>query len=168
MTILNQIPAWVYILFIYLVYIGVKQCYTTVVQVKRFFILPVLFLYLSVHSLYAIMLHNPLAILMLILGIAGASVLGAYYVRNRFIRADKQHTLIEIPGDWTALVLIMAIFILKFFINYSIDADAAYVTQLSFILCTSFFSGLAIGFSSGRNGMYYWKYLHAPSTTLKK
>ncbi len=163
---MSHVPTWVWILFGVLVYIGVKRCFTSKVKVKQLLLLPIGLLYLSFNNLYAIVRQHPPVLLMWILGFSGMAAVGAYYVRNVKIKADKHTGMIEIPGDCSVLIIILLIFVLQFFFHYAIGAGFHYASDISFLALMVFFSGMSSGFVIGRNGMYVYQYIHADNTQL--
>lgn len=109
---------------------------------------------------------HSLLFLVWLLGFCLMGVVGAYYVRNIRIKADKDQGLIEIPGDYTVLLVILLIFFAQFFFHYSIDAHLYYANDISFLFIMVFSSSFASGFASGKNAMYIKKYFIAENTAL--
>jgi hypothetical protein len=156
---MSHVPTWVWVLFAILVYIGIKRCFTSTVKVKQLLLLPIGLLYLSFNNLYAIVQQHPSLLLIWILGFVGMAVVGAYYVRNVKIKANKHTGMIEIPGDCSVLIIILLIFCVQFFFHYAIGAGFHYASDISFLALMVFFSGMSSGFVIGRNGMYVIKYM---------
>jgi len=165
---MSNVPYWVYFLFFGLLYIGIKRCFTNTIKVKRFILLPLALLFLSIYDSYEQMLQIPLSILIWVLCFILTVCLGAYYVRNKIVQADKKNRLIRIPGDGSILILILIMFTVEFFVNFAKDTHAVYVNESWFILLVAVLSGLLIGFTSGRNLMYFIKYIKAENTDLAK
>jgi hypothetical protein len=92
--------------------------------------------------------------------------LGYQHVKNRSIKADHNQQLIELPGDWSMLCLIIVIFGFEFFVHYSIAAQWAMAsTQLFKSLCLIIL-GVIAGMSVGRTLNYFYKYRTSVSESL--
>jgi len=48
---LSNTPIWVYLLFVYLTWVGVRASKTRIIALKKLFIMPAIFTYMSVHTL---------------------------------------------------------------------------------------------------------------------
>lgn len=163
---MSSIPAWVYLLFIGLLYLGIKRGFTTTMKVKQLVILPIALLWLSLHGLLQSFPMTYHTIWSYILGIAIGCGLGFLHLKRIQIRADKKRGLIEIPGDWTYLGLIMAIFIIEFIIHY-LMAVANSITHVPlFVIPILFISGLVVGITIGRNGCYLYKFINTSHADL--
>jgi hypothetical protein len=165
---MTDVPIWVYFLFFGLLYIGIKRCFTNTIKIKKFIILPLALLCLSLYDSYDQMLQMPVSILVWMVSFLLTVCLGAYYVRNRKVQADRTNRLIKIPGDWSILILILIMFSVEFFVNYAKDTQAVYVNQSWFVLLMALLSGLMIGFTSGRNLMYFIKYYQVENINLSQ
>ena len=96
-------PWWVYLLFLYLLKVGFDATKTRVVSLKKLFILPSIFLTISINSLITSFRLSPSTIgvylFSLLFGIGGGWLL----VRNVNLKFDLQRVLIQLPGNWTTL-----------------------------------------------------------------
>jgi len=153
------IPIWVIFLFLVVIYIGIKRCFTRRIKVKRLIILPALFFILSIHKLTLIFQTMPLTILAWTIGVLIGIGFGCLHVKNKIIYVDKENMLVEIPGDWTMLLLIISIFAIEFIIHYAEAVSPLLAQTMWFYLSTIFISGLIIGTVFGRNGSYFYKFL---------
>src|SRR3989338_1808009 len=91
---LVQTPWWVYVILIYVLWIGVKALKPRVVSLKRLVIVPIVFLILSFHSLCQVGLHPLNLISYLIALIIGAGV-GFWLVSRMTLSVDSKHGLIK-------------------------------------------------------------------------
>ena len=119
---MSSVPTWVYILFIVLVYLGIKRCYTRVFHIKRLLIVPVIFIFISLRGAFGLFSFNEIFVLYLLVGCLVGLFIGHLQVRNKIIKADKSRQLIQTPGDITMLIMLLVIFGIEFFIHYAIDA----------------------------------------------
>ena len=159
-------PTWVYIIFLLLIYLGIKRCFIRIRTLKQLLILPAGLLYLSLHSLYKLIMMHDITIVIWLVAFSLSLILNIHHVKNHAIRADKKQQLIELPGDWTWLILLLIIFFVEFFINHRVDADPAIVASILFISFTALSSGLVAGISIGTNLGYYIKYLQTKHSNL--
>ncbi len=165
---MSHVPTWVYILFLALLYLGIKRCFTRTMPVDRLALAPLIFIFLSLRSNLSLFGVGLGIILSLILGALCGMLIGHLQVKNRTILADKTKKLIQIPGDISMLIMIMAIFFIEFFIHYAIDAHWQISANASVRILAIVLSGVVVGISVGRNLTYYWKFMHAHSQSLEK
>ncbi len=165
---MGSIPVWVYILFVGLIYIGIKRCYTRVIAVERLVIIPLVFIIISLHGTLKLFQHDSIVWIYLLLGGFVGLLIGHFQVRYRVIQADKKNHLLRVPGDISMLVLLLIIFSIEFFIHYSIDANLPISNSHLFRIIAICLSGGIVGVSIGRNATYFYKYSKADSVTLRK
>ena len=151
-------PWWVYLLFLYLLKVGFDATKTRVVSLKKLFILPSIFLAISINSLITSFRLSPSTIgvylFSLLFGIGGGWLL----VRNVNLKFDLQRVLIQLPGNWTTLILIMVIFSTKYYFGYSLAVDPMMAEDTSFELLMLSLSGVCTGLFLGRLTCYFfWK-----------
>jgi len=163
---LSSIPIWVYLLFFGLLYLGIRRCVTSTMKLSRLIILPAALLWLSLDGLWHSLHLTYHSIWIYVLAIIIGCGLGLLHVKKTQIRADKIQHLIEIPGDWTYLILIMAIFIINFAIHYVIAVSPSVTHAPLLVMSILFISGLVIGLTIGRNGCYLFKFMQAPHVPL--
>lgn len=146
----NGIPWWVYVLFFYLLSIGLRATKTNVISLKRLFVLPILLVAMSIHTLLTAVQFNffnvAIWVITLIIGIYA----GWQQVHARKMRVDKKQLLFEVPGTWSTLILIMLIFVVKFFFGYELAVNPNLVQNVLFVFSMLATSGLFTGFFVGR------------------
>jgi hypothetical protein len=160
---MSNVPTWVYVLFLGVLYIGIKRCYTRVMSVNRLALLPLIFGYFSFRSVNTLFGMDILSITILLCGIIIGIILGYLQVKNRIIQADKVNQLIKIPGDYSMLILVLAIFFVEFFIHYAVDDHWMVSDSMFFKILAVVISGVVMGISTGRNTSYYYKYFKSDS-----
>jgi Family of unknown function (DUF6622) len=161
---LKGTPWWVYVLFIYLIYIGVQAMKPQKISINKLFILPLLFL---AWSIYGIIAHfaswmDPFA--WLIAGIGGFFC--GENLAPKKLRADRKKLIAQIPGSSITLILVVAIFILKYFFGYyraTHDMTSSGVHIASLIV-----SGVVAGIFIGRTRATLVKFSKAKHENLKK
>lgn len=164
---MSNVPTWVYILFLVVLYIGIKRCYTRVMRVDRLVLLPLIFCFFSLKSVNDLFGIDVFSIFILLCGVMLGITLGYAQVKNWIIHADKNNRLIKIPGDYFMLFLVLTIFMIEFFIHYAVDAHWIMTGNMFFKILAITISGIVLGVSLGRNASYYYKYLMADSASVK-
>lgn len=158
--IVSGAPWWVYALFVYFVLIGVKSMKPRTIPIKLIVLLPLVFVGWSFYSLYGKLQLGlwsllPVWIVFLALG----AYLGKREVQSWKIISDRQKGMVTIPGNYSTLVLILLIFVLKFTWGYfyATRAEIPYGIYFADTLTTA----LVSGFFVGRAAVYYYRYHHA-------
>lgn len=141
---IQHTPAWVWVLFLALVYLGYLQSRTRAVPKARLFALPAAMLGLSLYSLFATFGAVPLGLLAWLAG--GTLAL-------RLHRASGQRTaasyapdtrLYTIRGSWVPLVLMLAIFFARYAVAATVAIDASLREANGLVVA----AGLVYGFLS--------------------
>lgn len=161
-----NIPMYVYIIFFALIYMGIKRCFMRVIKIQRLFMAPLIFTALSTRGMVTLFDIQLSDLAFWIVGAAVGVILGYLHVKNRHVKADHQQQLIQLPGDWSMLCLILAIFCVEFFIHYSIDAHWPMASMELFKLSSLILLGVIAGMSIGRTLNYFLKYKNEISETL--
>lgn len=170
LNILSNTPTWVIILFFVMLYLGIKRCYTRTMNPARLILLPLIFLVLSLGHLFHLFRSVPMTLAYWLVGILAGVYLGRLHVGKKTVRVNKQKWLIEVPGDWTMLLLIMGIFVVEYMINYLQAVSSPIAQSALFPIVTIIITSLITGMTIGRNGTYFYLFLSAPhdETVLMK
>lgn len=162
-----MIPSWVYFLFLILLLMGLKACFKRVVKVKTLIIMPLLFLYFSIKNIFDVSKASFSQILFLAIGLLLGIFFGYLHGKKASVRADKDQHFVELPGDWTILLLMMLIFAVQFVINYLLAVDPALTEKYLAMALIILISGITSGMVVGRNLIYFYKFTQAPSVHLE-
>ena len=103
-----NIPLYVYILFFALLYMGIKRCFSRVIKVQRLMIAPLFFTFLSVRGMLTLFNIYTADVMLWMLGSLVGVLIGYLHVRNRRLKADHARQLLQVPGGWSMLGLIIA------------------------------------------------------------
>ena len=160
-------PAWVYILFFYLLFIGIKSMKTGVVSLKKLFILPIIFFFMSLHTLLASFDLTVGSVVIYIVSLALGSWVGWLFAKNKVLAFDKKHHLIKLQGSATTLILVLLIFSIKYYFGYALAVDPTRVQDFTFRSLMIASSGIITGIFIGRAFLYLHKRSKAPHTDLK-
>lgn len=169
-TIINaviQTPWWVYLVFIYLIQVGIRSSKGGTVSMTKLAILPILFIVMSIHTLIASFQLSGIVISVWLCSIILGVWIGWQLVCRQKIQVDKTHWLIKLPGTWLTLILVMIIFISKYYFGYQLSADPRLMHQHGFEFSMLAVSGLCTGMFAGRVLLYFRKLYAEPSTDLK-
>ena len=155
--IVSGAPWWVYVLFIYLVSIGIKSTKSRTVSIQRVVLLPLLFVAWALYGLYGKLVLGFISLIPLWIVFLGlGAYLGGKEVHSWRISKDRHKGEITIPGNYSTLVLIVLIFVLKFFWGYFYATR----TEISYWIyfADTLTSSLVTGFFVGRAGFFFKSY----------
>lgn len=169
-TALTNTPTWVYLLFAFLIWVGIKASKTRVLPIKKLLILPAIFIYMSTHTLLTSFAIHLIDVSIFAATISLGILIGWFEIyRNRAqIKVDKQQHLIQLPGSWMTLVLIIIIFASKYYFGYEMDVDPELLDQRWFEYSMLSASGICTGILIGRALCYFYKYQNSSHTTLSE
>lgn len=147
---LLQTPWWVYLLFVYLIKVGIGASKTKVVPLKKLVILPIIFTALSIHTMIVSFHFTSMVFIVWFASILVGTLFGYLLVYKHQFRVDKKQYLIELPGTWITLIMILAIFVSKYYFGYAMSADPAVVNNTVFEFTMLSVSGVITGLFIGR------------------
>lgn len=115
---LKATPWWIYILFGYLISVGVRALNPRVLSINKMFILPLILGAWSIYSLFSD-LRYWWELLVWASAILVGFLIGLKLVRSlKKMKVDKKKLLVHIQGSYQLLVLIVVVFIVKYFFGY--------------------------------------------------
>lgn len=143
-------PWWVYLLLVYLIIVGLKASKSRIIPFWKIFVLPTIFLSISIQNLTTIENIEYLSISSWIVAMLVGSLFGWWQVKRLDIKIDKKGSLIQIPGSWDTLLVIIIIFIAKYYFGYEKATNPVLVAQLNFKVSMLVLSGVCTGLFLGR------------------
>lgn len=161
--IIQETPVWVWFLFGYLLYRGIASLKTRTMSVGRLFLVPTVFLFLSLQNIISRMcscftfIVFAAYVLLLILGI----LLGWLIVKHMTVIVDKKRHLIVLPGSVVMLVLTLLIFGIKYVFGYMKAVHPESMTTTFAVTLYAGVSGMLAGIALGR--MFYFLYQYKKS-----
>ena len=158
-TLVNT-PWWVYLILVYCVLIGVKASKPGIVSIWKMLFIPVIFLYMSLHTVLNSFVLTQLVILSYVASLVIGSLLGAFQASRQQVRVDRPHFLIGLSGSWSTLIIILLIFVIKYYFGYAIGADPHLLQNTHFELVMLAATGITTGLFVGRT-LYYFIKLYA-------
>ncbi|MBJ7450383.1 MAG: hypothetical protein JHC93_08510 [Parachlamydiales bacterium] len=149
MELITHTPWWVWIIFAYLIYIGIKASRSGYVPLFKTSLIPVLFTAWSIFSVTEYFGFNRVRIIQWLVAVALGSVLG-WIIGDRIpIKVDKKKKAIFLPGSWFTLIMVLIIFVVKYYFGYSFAVfperlnDPLYANV--YVLFSGFFTGIFVG-----------------------
>lgn len=131
--VLIRTPAWVYGLFVMLVAFGLLQSRTSRVSTARAVILPIAMLVLSAYGAVSVFGAQPAVAAAWFAGLATAVLVAQYVLGgpSGLVR-DATSGAVVVPGSWTPLALMMAIFFTKFAVGVTLAMSPLVKAQPTF------------------------------------
>ncbi len=150
MDLLSGTPWWVYLIFLYLLWIGFQASKPRKIPLRRLFILPLL---LTVWSLYGLFLrmdgrYGYFVVWIVALLVGGA--LGWVWVRKWKATVNWHEKTINLPGSWSVLIFVLIIFVAKYWFGYTYSVNPESVYNPTIFLSDAIISGFITGIFVGR------------------
>jgi hypothetical protein len=150
---MHSIPAYVYVLFCVLVYLGVRRCFPRTMRPERLLVFPLVFLALGAASLNRSfpggdLSMDMLAVAALTMG-AGLGWIQAARWRLQF-HFTRRSMKVRVPGDPSLLVTLLLSFVIKFAQQYAMATHAAWGTTHTFQITLFAAWGALAGMPLGR------------------
>jgi len=160
---LKGTPWWVYALFVYLVWVGVRAMKPQMVSVNKMFIVPLIFVAWSIYGLI-IRFQGWVDIFFWAIAIIAGFFVGGYLVFKKF-RADRKKLLAYIPGSPVILILVLVIFAVRYFFGYySATHEVGQAMHVAQIIVSGSITGMFVG----RMRAFLLKFSKAKHENLKK
>jgi len=145
MQILRGTPFWVYPLFLGLVVLGYLQSKPREVAPAMVAILPVALGVFSLSKVLAIFGLEPLGLAAWCAGTAAALLLNRALKQPAGARWSEANGTFHVPGSWVPLVLMMAVFFVRYALAVSLAMRPEIVHSADFTAAAGFGSGLLSG-----------------------
>lgn len=142
---LRHTPAWVFVLFIGLVLMGFRQTFAQRASKTRLMVLPGVMAILSLTGVCSVFGAHAAGIAGWASGVGAAALASGLLLEPNdvgYSAVDRRYTL---PGSWWPMLLMLAIFFIKYAVAVALAREPALVNATSFATGAS----LAYGLSSG-------------------
>ncbi len=156
-AVLSGTPWWVWVLFVYIIMIGLKAKKARVVPLYKLLIVPILFVSLTLHTLTEVPLSGVNITGFIVPTLLGLG-LGFWQIWRLHLKVDKKRKLLHIPGSWVTLILVLIIFSSKYYFEYSETMNPLIVEEVGFVLSMLAISGLCTGIFIGRVICYLYRF----------
>lgn len=162
MEVFAHVPVWVWFVLAYGLGMGIKGFGTRKVSLAMATLLPVVFLGLSLSSLWPVVAVAPAIGLVWLLALGAGGIVGWFFLSSEPVEVHRHRGTLVVPGTWTVLVLFVVVFATKF-VYGTISAVAPVVAAEGGVLVAVFsLSGLATGIVTGRTARLYNRYFGTP------
>ncbi|MDA7414837.1 hypothetical protein PGB34_00540 [Xenophilus arseniciresistens] len=165
--ILLHTPAWVFVLFAALLWLGTRQLSASAMPLWRVTAMPVAMVMLAVYGVVTAFGHSPAGLGgLLCWALAAAAVAQAVQRRplHEQVRYDAATRRVQLPGSWVPLLLIMGIFLTKYGVGVLLALHPGYARHATFALGISTLYGLFSGLFAGR-ALRLWRLVRRSRTT---
>ena len=154
LDILSNTPTWVWVVFFYLVFVGIKASKTRIVFIPTLFIAPVVFTGMNykffLSSFY--ILGGYLACLSL------STFLSFHAMKKVKVKYAAQKLSIELPGTFTTMGILLAFFFLKYIFGFMSYANPTLYSDWKFL--EVILTGTFTGYLLGKSLRYLYLYLN--------
>jgi hypothetical protein len=160
LDILIGTPWWVWVIFVYLIIVGVKSLKSHTMSLTKLAITPILLLFWVFYSFnftyeHSFIIYGALIISLSIGGMLGRMIFGRYPIT--FNKKGEAY----IPGSIYPLCLYMVLFIIKYCFGVIGAINPAMLTNITAQLINVIVSGIAIGIFAGRLAVILeWYYIN--------
>lgn len=143
-------PWWVYVIFFYLLKVGLSARQTREVSLIKLFIVPALMTVLSIETFYQSGDFTLLNTLAWLASIGVGTAFGWWFMRKLAFEIQREQKTVRLPGTWMTLIVLMIIFWSKYAFGYALGMEPSLARNLTFTLSMLTVSGLFTGFLLGR------------------
>jgi hypothetical protein len=150
MQIVEHTPVWVWGLLIALIALGLSQVRARDVSLARVTVLPLILIALSFSGVISTFAHSSIAILAWVSGMAASIAFGRHFIHPRGAYWSNERGVLHVPGSWLPLVLIVALFLIKYTVGVSVSMNPALAHDTIFAAGFSLAYGLFSGLFAGR------------------
>jgi hypothetical protein len=164
---LKGTPWWVYVLFFYLLSIGLKTLKPRVISLKKMFIIPTVFTVWTLYTMFSKFSHLS-SIAIWGISLIVAILIGWSLSRKINIQTDKKKGLIRLPGTAITLILILLIFGTKYFFGYLYATDPLAQDTPVIFISDFITSGIITGLFLGKALSLWQKYVKVSHYERKK
>lgn len=131
-TIVQHTPVWVWGLLAALVALGLSQTRDRQMSPMQVTILPLVMIALSLSGVFSAFGHFPVALGGWAAGVGAALGFGRQFIVARGAVWSPRGATLHVPGSWLPLVLIVALFSLKYFAGASLALHPELATDAAF------------------------------------
>lgn len=161
-------PWWVYLILAYLIMIGIRAGRPGFIPLKKFVIVPIAFTALSIYTLVTVVAHTWLNIAVWLLALLIGTAIGWLQIKYSRLKVDRERKLIWAEGNWTLLIVLIAIFAAKYYFDYQLAVVPQIIHQPLFLYSMLISSALLTGWFIGRASALFYRLFNDPSQDLSQ
>ncbi|HXZ38873.1 MAG TPA: DUF6622 family protein [Thermodesulfobacteriota bacterium] len=166
--ILRHTPWWVYLLFAYILYVGITAMKLRSVPVFQLFIVPAIFTILSIHTLVGRIGDHFLYIIPWGIAAAIGIAIGWIEMKRLNIIVDRRNRLLKIPGSAFTLILLLLFFGCKYYYGFMSATAPERAKEIQFVIFILLITGMGTGVMWVRGFGYFSKYVKSHSVEVIK
>ena len=159
-------PWWVFPLLGYLLVAGLKSRQTRIVSIHRLFVIPLIFLAMSLYTLISAK-PNDFVIVCWLVAITVGGAIGFFQVNRADIRVDAALQRIQVPGSWSNLTVMLLIFSLRYYFGYDLAVNPQHQELLDYQIIRFASLGVLTGFLQGKLLGYLYHFKKAEKLSLQ-
>ncbi|WP_312242577.1 DUF6622 family protein [Pantoea sp.] len=158
---LGHTPAWVFVLFVYLVIRGIKARRPREVSLRNLALLPSIMLVLGLAEIFRRFGINAAVLLAWLLTFSCGALAGWRLLKKLVFQVDRQRGVIYRQPDYSVLPLILATFFAKYALGAASAIYPTLLTNNTFGMAEGGIYGLFAGIFVGKFARYWRRYSHA-------
>lgn len=144
LKIISGTPTWVWFVFGYLIFIGIRATRTRIVYIPKLFIIPLVLSGLK----YKIFMANNISVWIgYFICLALTSFASYKYTAMQKIKIIASRISAQLPGTYWTLMVLMAFFVVKYFFGYISATNPTYYNDIKIfeLSISGIFSGYFLG-----------------------
>lgn len=151
---LNQLisntPIYVWAILGFLAFRGIKSSVDRELTVRAVVIIPLVMLALSIQGILSGFGDDPLVLAAWLATMTAAAAVSWNMVSDKNVRILADRGTVFYRGSWGPLVMMMAIFVMKYIVNVALHVNPALHTNMQFALISTALFGLFNGLFLGK------------------
>ena len=148
-----------YLIFLLLLFAGLKSIQRRTVTLTRLFIIPSLLVFWSFYGIYDRWQGVLTDVYYWIISLVCGSFIGWWMIYKWKIHIDRERKTLTLPGTWTTLCMAMIIFSIRYFFGYYYETHP--FIPHSIFLTDIILSGIITGMFIGRSFNLWYRYENA-------
>jgi hypothetical protein len=157
--ILLHTPWWVYVVFAYILYVGIQATKMRSVPVFRLFIVPSIFTVLSLHTHVGRMGDHFWYIIPWGVAAGIGIAIGWVEMQRLNIIVDRRKRVLKIQGSAFTLILFLLFFGAQYYYGFMSATEPERVREIQFVIFILLVSGIGTGIMWVRGLGYFLRYL---------
>ncbi|MGR3888798.1 DUF6622 family protein [Pseudomonas sp. 1152_12] len=146
LDILQGTPLWVYAVYLWICYYGIKACLVGRENRRSLMILPVVLVVWSLMSLAPSILSSGAWVCGALVG----SLLGMLLFNADGARLDANGETLVLPGTWKPLLISQLFFVVKYYFGYQQAVHPLFLSTPQMLVAVGGVSGFTVGLFCGR------------------
>lgn len=168
--IITNTPIYVWAILAFLMYRGIKFAVDRELEIRAVVIIPMVMLALSAQGILSGFGTDPLVIVSWLLAMAVGAVVSWNGVTEDNVRILKDKKQVFYRGSWAPLIMMMAVFVIKYIVNVALHINPGLHTNVQFAVISTalfgMFNGLFLGKMLRVLIMYQQETTHAAAVTI--